>query len=46
MLTINSYIFASSTLGKGSSLFYLLTKTTTIRAGDLFRLPFFLKAEE
>jgi hypothetical protein len=46
VLTINSHIFVSGTFGKGKDLFYLLTKTTTIRAGELFRLPFFLKAEE
>jgi hypothetical protein len=46
VLTINSHIFATGTFGKGKALFYLLTKTTTIRAGELFRLPFFLKAEE
>jgi len=46
VLHINSYIFVSSTFGKGKALFYLLTKITTTRAGEFFRLPFFLKAEE
>jgi len=37
-----SYIFAISTFGKGVSLFYLLTKTITIRAGDSLSPAFFM----
>lgn len=45
VLNSKSHIFAGSTIGKGISLFYLLIKTTTIRAGDLRSPAFFLISE-
>ncbi len=44
VLTINSHIFASSIFGKGNSLFFLLAKTTTIRAGDFISSAFFFES--
>ena len=44
MLNYNSHIFVFSTLGKGKSLFYLLTKTTTNQAGDSESPAFFMAA--
>jgi len=35
MLSAKSSIFVYSAFGKGKILFYLLTKTIAIRAGDL-----------
>lgn len=35
MLLVNSPIFVDIAFGKGAMLFYLLTKTIAIEAGDL-----------
>ncbi len=35
MLRLKSYIFVVIAIGKGGILFYLLTKTIAIGAGDL-----------
>lgn len=45
MLKGNSHKFAGSRIRKGISLFYLQTKTTTIRAGDLQSPAFFMASE-
>jgi hypothetical protein len=42
LLHFKSHIFVCSTLGKGNSLFYLLTKTTTNQAGDFVSPAFFM----
>lgn len=44
VLNNNSHIFVTSTFGKGNALFCVLTKTTTILAGD-FITCFFLFAK-
>ena len=42
---MNSHIFVNKTKGEGKSLFYILTRTITIEAGDFFHLPFLLVTE-
>jgi len=46
VLNIKSHIFVNSTVGKGTTLFCLLTKTITIQAGEFISPAFFLNAEE
>ena len=41
MLSLKSYIFVDCAIGKDNLLFYLLTKTIAIRAGDVSSPAFF-----
>ena len=46
VLKHKSHIFVSSAFGKGKSLLHLLTKITTIQAGDSKSPAFFMNAAE
>jgi hypothetical protein len=42
VISLNSKIFVSYKTGKGKSLFHILTKTTTMKAGDYSSSAFFM----
>jgi hypothetical protein len=45
-MPLNSNIFVTYISGKGKSLFHMLTKTTTVKAGDLTSSAFFMAGKQ